>query len=337
MRRFGIFLTGCFGMMSHLANAADFSRNNLVIAHRGASGYLPEHTLPSAAMAHAFGVDYIEQDLVLTKDDQLIIMHDLTLEDTTNIEEIFPGRARKDGKWYAIDFTLVEIRTLSVHERTKDDKGNLYFPNRFPYKSSNFTVPTFREIVELIQGLNQSTGRHTGIYPELKHPEFHFAEGKDLLKPFVEELRRFNYLERNGGAIVQCFDPASLKRLRREFKIKLPLVQLLESSTGKDAGNDASAAMQTEKGLAEVATYADGIGPAISDLFLPDQLKLSPLLANAKKNKLVIHAYVLRADKLPPGVTFDGIAKILYGAGVQGLFTDQSDLLLAVIRNETRP
>src|SRR5690606_29927835 len=117
----------------------------VVIAHRGASGYLPEHTLAAYAMGYAMGADYIEPDLVLTKDKHFICLHDIHLEATTNVEEVFPDRRRDDGKWYAADFTLAEIKTLEAQERIK---------GRFPQGHSPLGVPTFEEMVELVQGLN---------------------------------------------------------------------------------------------------------------------------------------------------------------------------------------
>ena len=114
----------------------------IVHAHRGACGYLPEHTLPSYALAYGMGADYIEPDLVLTKDGIFICVHDIYLEDTTNVEEIFPDRHREDDHWYAIDFLLSEIKSLTVHERSKKD-GTPYYPDRFPQGDSNFEVAHF--------------------------------------------------------------------------------------------------------------------------------------------------------------------------------------------------
>jgi glycerophosphoryl diester phosphodiesterase len=312
--------------------ANPLAKTNVVIAHRGASGYLPEHTMPGMAMAHGWGVDYIELDLVVTKDSELVVLHDVTLDDTTDVEDKFPGRSRKDGKWYAVDFALAELRTLNVHERTGSDGETLKFPGRFPYRKSRFQVPTFDESVELIQGMNNSTGRKIGIYPELKDTVFHTAEKKDIVKLVVEALQRHNFVTPDSGVVLQCFEADALKRLRNEFKVKLPLVQLIGSDWG--TGKDDWAGMKSEAGLAEVAKYADGIGPWLSDLFDDKTMKPTAFMAAVKKSKIPVHAYTLRADQLPKGVSFEAVAKKIYGAGIQGIFTDQGDRLVKVAKKK---
>lgn len=161
------------------------SAEPLVIAHRGASGYLPEHTLEAKTLAYAMKPDYIEQDVVMTKDDQLVVLHDHYLDRVTDVAERFPNRARADGRYYAIDFTLAEIKTLRVTEGFDiDAQGNKVagFPDRFPLWKGDFTVPTLAEEIELIQGLNKTLGYNIGIYPEIKAPWFHRHEAKIFLK-----------------------------------------------------------------------------------------------------------------------------------------------------------
>ena len=148
----------------------------LVIGHRGACGYLPEHTLESYALAHGQGADYIEPDLVRTRDGAFLCLHDIYLEPTTDVAAVFPGRARADGRYYAIDFTLEEVRRLRVRER---------LDRRFPQGASRFAVPTFEEMIELVAGLNRTTGRRAGIYPELKQPAFHRDEGQPMEEAFL--------------------------------------------------------------------------------------------------------------------------------------------------------
>jgi len=141
------------------------AREGIVIAHRGASGYLPEHTLAAKAMAYAMGSDFIEQDLVMTRDDRLVVLHDLYLDRISNVQDVFPGRQRANGRFYAIDFTLKEIRKLAVSERYRIAGGKkvAVYPGRFPVGQSRFRVHTFEEEVELIQGLNHSTGKQVGL------------------------------------------------------------------------------------------------------------------------------------------------------------------------------
>lgn len=139
----------------------------IVIAHRGASGYLPEHTLEAKAMAHAQGAHYIEQDLVLTKDDVPVVLHDIHIDTVTDVVEKFPTRKRDDGRYYALDFTLAELKTLRATERFNAVTGKQVYPNRFPKGQGRFEIATLAEELQLIQGLNHSTGRVAGIYPEI--------------------------------------------------------------------------------------------------------------------------------------------------------------------------
>ena len=134
-----------------------------IIAHRGASGYLPEHTKEALILAYMQGADYIEQDLVLSKDDELIVLHDIHLAATTNVEAIYPNRKRNDGRYYVIDFTLDELRQLSIHER-QNQSNVLVYPNRYR-GTAHFSITTFDEQIELIQELNRRFNRDTGWYP----------------------------------------------------------------------------------------------------------------------------------------------------------------------------
>jgi len=128
-------------------------------------------------MAYALGADYVEQDLALTKDGRFICVHDIHLEATTNVEEVFPDRKRPDGRWYVADFTLEEVKRLRAHER---------LPHRFPMGQSKFEVPTFEEAIELVQGLNKTCGRDIGIYPELKEPSWHRQAGLPMEESFLK-------------------------------------------------------------------------------------------------------------------------------------------------------
>ena len=164
-----------------------------IIAHRGACGYLPEHTLPAVELAHTFGADYIEQDVVLTSDGVPIVLHDVTLELTTNVAALFPERHRDDGLFYAIDFTLEEIKTLNAHERT-DSHGNPVFPGRYSGTGVEFKVPTLAEEIETVDRLNAASGKRTGVYIELKRPEFHEQEGVDIYQAVLDVLTVFDRL-----------------------------------------------------------------------------------------------------------------------------------------------
>src|SRR5688500_1899970 len=153
---------------------------SLVIAHRGASGYLPEHTIAAKAYAHALGADFIEQDLVLSKDDVPIVIHDIYVDTVTDVAKRFPNRKRADGRYYVLDFTVAELKQLRVSERFDARTGGRVFPRRFPAQQSSFQLSTFEEELQLIQGLNRSTGRVAGIYPEIKQPKWHNVQGRDI-------------------------------------------------------------------------------------------------------------------------------------------------------------
>ncbi|KAB2431115.1 glycerophosphodiester phosphodiesterase, partial [Enterobacter hormaechei] len=129
-------------------------------------GYLPAHTLPAKAMAYAQGADYLEQDLVMTKDDQLVVLHDHYLDRVTDVAERFPDRAREDGRYYAIDFTLAEIRSLKFTEGFEIENGKKVqvYPGRFPMGKSDFRIHTFEEEIEFVQGLNHSTGKNIWLF-----------------------------------------------------------------------------------------------------------------------------------------------------------------------------
>ena len=180
----------------------------IVIAHRGASGYLPEHTLAAKALAHGMGADYLEQDVVLTKDDVPVVLHDIHLDTVTNVAEVFPDRKRDDGRYYAIDLTLAEVKQLRATERVDAKTKRPVFPTRFPPHLSYFTVPTLAEELELIQGLNTSSGREAGIYTEIKSPAWHRSEGKDISKIVLGVLDHYGYREASDLAYLQCFDVA---------------------------------------------------------------------------------------------------------------------------------
>ena len=160
----------------------------IVIAHRGASGYLPEHTMEAKAMAFAMNADFIEQDLVLSKDDIPIVIHDIYLDDVTDVATKFPNKKRKDNRFYVIDFTFEELQMLTVTERFNPETGEQVFKNRFPKGKGNFKLHSFNQEIEMIQGLNTSAGKNIGIYPEIKEPAFHEKEGKNLTEIVLKTL-----------------------------------------------------------------------------------------------------------------------------------------------------
>jgi len=290
-------------------------KSKIVIAHRGASGYLPEHTLPAKAMAYAMRPDYLEQDVVLSKDDVPIVIHDIHLDAVTNVAQLFPKRHREDGRFYVIDFTFEELKTLAVKERFDRTTGKAIFPNRFPEGKSRFGLHSLQEEIEMIQGLNKSTGFTMGIYPEIKEPAFHRKEGKDISSIVLKVLSDYGYTTKKDPIILQCFDASELQRIREELKSDLFLVQLMEFETEIDS-------------IPNYATYADGLGPWIGLLGGGTLMKL------AHENNLQVHAYTLRKDELPEGKTFEIVLEeVLFDAQVDGVFTDFPDEVLHFLEN----
>jgi glycerophosphoryl diester phosphodiesterase len=312
----------------------------LVIAHRGASGYLPEHTLAAKAMAYGQGADYIEQDLVMTRDNELIVLHDIHLDAVTNVRDVFPDRIREDGRYYVIDFTLDEIRQLAVVERFVWDEGmgSPVFSNRFPPGLSSFRVHTFAEEIELIHGLNRSTGRVVGIYPEMKNPAFHHAAGKDIALTTLAVLKAYGYLRSTDPVFLQCFDADELQRIHSELlpalELSIRLVQLI-------APIEEHEPLLKAQGLAAIAEYAVGIGPSMSLIVDPDskpsEPKVTDLVQNAHAVGLQVHPYTFRreAGEIPGYASdYQHLLRIfLHDVGVDGVFTDFPDLTLEYVRS----
>lgn len=332
-----------------------YAQNKIVIAHRGASGYLPEHTLPAKAMAYAQGADFLEQDLVMTKDDQLIVLHDHYLDRVTDVDKKFPNRARKDGRYYAIDFTLDEIKSLNFTEGWTIENGikKQDYPNRFPMEKSIFKIHTFAEEIEFIQGLNHSTGKNIGIYPEIKAPWFHRNEGKDISLTVLKVLKQYGYTSKNDLIYLQCFDPNELKRIKIELlpqlTMDLKLVQLIADTSWQETfekDNNGNLInynydwMFKPNAMQKIAKYADGIGPHYSMLVdkssSPNNIKLTPLIKEAHDNGLVVHPYTLRKDRLPNYVnSLDQLHDIIFDmAKSDGVFTDFPDLTVNYLINQ---
>ena len=291
--------------------------DKIVIAHRGASGYVPEHTMESKAMAHAMNADYIEQDIVLSKDNVPIVIHDIHLEQVTDVSTQYPERSRDDGRYYVIDFTLEELRTLSVNERVNLKTKLAVFPYRFPLKKTSFKLHTLQEEIELIQGLNLSTGKQIGIYPEIKNPGFHKKQGKDISKIVLKILNDNGYVKKTDPCILQCFDASELQRIREELNSNLFLVQLMELPEGAE-------------NLEKYATYADGIGPSIEQLIISSVGKSDQennnLVDKAHELGLKVHAYTFRADENPNFDSFEDLLKFgFYDMKLDGVFTDFPD------------
>jgi len=301
----------------------------LIIAHRGASGYLPEHTLEGMSLAYGLGADYIELDIVLTKNRKAIVLHDIVLDRTTDVAIKFPNRHRDDGHYYAIDFTLKEIKTLRVHERfNPKTKGRIY-PNRFSGATCPFTIPTLQESIELIYGLNRTMRRDVGLYIEIKHPHFHRREGYDITRRVVELLEDNGLESESDSVYLQCFDFQTIKRLAGMSALKR--IMLIGENSWNEAPKSHSDFdyLKTPKGLLEITRYAHGIGPHAPQLYqiVNSQKEPSRFYHSAKDAGLLIHPYTFRKDALPDA--FHNFTEYVYYFShilkVDGLFTDFVD------------
>lgn len=299
----------------------------IVIAHRGASGYLPEHTLPAKALAYGLGADFLEQDVVATRDGRLVVLHDVYLDDVTDVAQRFSGRHRKDGRHYVVDFDLAEIETLTVFERRAPASSAARFPSRFPVTTGIASVASLATELRLIQGLNKSMGRTVGIYPEIKDPQWHRQHGIDLAALLLVELAAFGYERPQDPAFVQCFDAGELVRVRDELGCALPLIQLVEPTPEY-------AELLTADGLKRVARYAYGLAPDHSQLARGEssRLRLTPLAALARDCGLRLHPYTFRRDDLPSYArTLEELLAFFFvEARVEGVFCDHPDIAVRV-------
>ncbi len=326
----------------------------IVIAHRGASGYMPEHTLAAYSTAVLLGADFVELDLVSTRDGHLIARHDNVLDLTTNVAELPEFHDRQTEKtvdghavtgWFSEDFTLAELRTLRAIERIPSVRpANARFDGQFG-------VPTLEEVIAVIQALEMMLAAEVGLYIELKHPTYFDEIGLPMEAALARELRDSGYHEPHHKVFLQSFEVQSLRRLDRVTD--LPLVQLLSGSGQpvdiQTAGGALTyAAMATADGLREIATYADGVGPEKFHYLIPldrsGNLAIedaSDFVEHAHAAGLVVHPYTFRAENvfLPAdfrtssdatelGAAAEEIAAFL-ALGIDGFFTDHTDIGVA--------
>jgi glycerophosphoryl diester phosphodiesterase len=333
------------------AAAAQRSARPIVIGHRGAPAYRPEHTLASYRLAIQMGADYIEPDLVSTKDHQLVVRHENDITQTTDVASHPEFASRKTTKvvdgvshtgWFTEDFTLAELRTLRAVERLPDVRpANTAF-------NGLFQVPTFQEVIDLAKR------NHVGIYPETKHPTYFDSIGLSLEEPLVAALRRNGLDKPTSKVFIQSFEVGNLRELNR--RIDVPLIQLIDAS-GAPADYVAHGIKRTyddlvtRTGLRRIATYADGIGPDKSRIVptdSSDRLKTpTTLVRDAHRDHLLVHPFTFRPENefLPAnyrqGVTTSPLFDIARGnepaelrlffrLGVDGLFADNADTAVAV-------
>jgi glycerophosphoryl diester phosphodiesterase len=337
------------------AAAAPLPAAPLIIAHRGASGLRPEHTLASYGLAIDQGADFIEADLVMTRDHVLVARHENEIGGTTDVArhpEFASRRATRtiDGQavtgWFVEDFTLAELRTLRARERLPELRPQ---SNRF---DGRFAVPTLDEVIRLVAARNRGARRTVGLYLETKHPSYFRSIGLPLEEPLVARLEQAGYRSKTDPVFIESFEVDNLVRLRRLTRVRL--VQLLDAE-GHPADRPPGAgyaAMVTPIGLAAVAGYADGIGPAKA-LIVPraaDGTSLAPtaLVGDAHRAGLVVHPWTFRSENgfLPrelargtgPATHGDaaGEVRAFVALGVDGLFSDFPGDAVAAIRSVER-
>ncbi len=306
----------------------------LVIAHRGASGYRPEHTLEAYTLAVSMGANYIEPDLVSTKDGVLVARHENEIGGTTDVAQRFPERQTTkviDGDsvtgWFTEDFTLAELRTLRARER---------LPFRDTSFDGQFLVPTFDEVLRLANRLSREVGRVIGVYPETKHPTYFRSIGLPLEEPLLEALNRAGWNRGDAPVFIQSFEVGNLRKLRTMTNVRL--IQLIANGSPADRseGGDVPtyAQMITPDGLRDVAAYAYGIGPEKS-LVLPAERGATTLVRDAHLQGLKVHVWTLRREPRFVGTRFAGDmaaeARAFAAAGVDGVFSDNPDIVLRAV------
>jgi glycerophosphoryl diester phosphodiesterase len=265
----------------------------LVIAHRGASGYLPEHTLAAKALAHQQGADYLEQDVIATRDGRLIVCHDIYLDRMTNVAEFYSQRARDDGHHYAIDFDWEEIRKLTVIG-TGTAACEAASAAAGVAEDQRWRLCTLEEEIAFIRELNSKSGRSAGIYPEIKQPRWHTLHGFDLSAAVLETLAGHGYDRSDGSVFVQCFDATELKRVKFNLGSNLPLIQLV--------GRSSDPRLLSKSGLAGIAEYAAGLAPNYRQLLrsrVGGPPVSSPLARRARSSGLKLHPYTFNNDGIP--------------------------------------
>ncbi|WP_405055820.1 glycerophosphodiester phosphodiesterase [Kribbella sp. NBC_01505] len=340
------------GDQAQAAGSAYQHRDDFVIVgHRGASGYRPEHTLASYELAARMGADYIEPDLVSTKDHVLVTRHEPEIGGTTDVAKHPEFANRKKTKvldgvkltgWFTEDFTLKELKTLRAEERIPAIRQhNTVFNDRYQ-------IPTFQEVIDLTKRLSKELGRPVGIYPETKHPTYFRQQGLALEPELVKTLNRNGLNRPDAKVFVQSFEVSNLIALHKQLRV--PLVQLTDA-VGQPydftvAGDKRTYAdITSAKGLKDVAKYAAGLGPYKEQIipFTADGKlgKPTTLVADAHRAGLVVHPYTFRVENnfLPANFDSDAVPSDsgnLFGeiaayraTGIDGLFTDNTDVAVA--------
>ncbi|CAF4791689.1 unnamed protein product, partial [Rotaria sp. Silwood1] len=309
----------------------------LVIGHRG-SAYLPELTLESQSMAHALRADIIEIDVCLSRDNQLIVVHDLYLNAISNVENIFPNRNRSDGYHYVIDFNLEELRRLNIHERTSPFTNIQVYPSRFPSSSTvQFHLSTLNETIELLLGLSHSTNRQYQLLIEIKNPEYHTQYNRSISSILLSTLNAYNLTELNDPIIIQTFHIEELIHIRKNLLSKLRLVALLTWNWLNESSSDYDF-YRSEQGLQNLSTIVQAIAPNMELLvnFALDGsfINVTNLTLLAHKYNLSVYPWTFRRDTFKGN--FEQLINIFYKTvKVDGFITSQPDVVIELLEKQT--
>jgi glycerophosphoryl diester phosphodiesterase len=332
----------------------DAEARALVIGHRGASGYRPEHTLASYRLAAKQGADFIEPDLVSTADGVLVARHENEIGGTTDVAdhpEFADRRTTKviDGMtltgWFTEDFTLAELKTLRAKERIPDLRpANTAYDGRFQ-------VPTFQEVLKLRKRLSKELRREIGVYPETKHPTYFRSIGLPLEPALVRTLTRNGLNRRKAPVFVQSFETGNLRAL--DAQLRVPLVQLLDAPGRTPVGDTRTyGELATPAGLASIAEYADGVGPS-KDYIIPrnpDGSSAAPttFVRDAHAAGLLVHPYTFRRENTflplelrssadPAGIgDLKTEIRMFLAQGIDGFFTDNPDIGVQAVSRRSR-
>ncbi|MBT1065109.1 glycerophosphodiester phosphodiesterase [Bowmanella sp. Y26] len=312
------FITLCFLFCTAVQAAVP-----LAIAHRGVPGYLPEHSKASLAYAHALGADMIEFDVNMSADGVPVVLHDLILDEVSDVAARFAHKRGAEGKFWVKDFTLAELRSLRFHERRKPTDGALVYPSRFNAKLA-FELVTLDEALAMLAELNRLQKRRTGWLIELKKPGWYQSQGLDMGKALLDALRP--YQQSAAPMVLQSFDVEFMQQLRGQTR--LPLNVLLGRNKWDPNGSDFDNLWTTAVGLKTIAGFATGVGVQIGMLL--DDNGATKLAKDIHDAGLTLNAYTVRLDKLPKGIiSADALYALLMDkVKVQGIISDQVDDVL---------
>ncbi|MBN2069355.1 MAG: glycerophosphodiester phosphodiesterase [Opitutales bacterium] len=307
----------------------------IVIAHRGASGYLPEHSLVAKAYAHALGTDYVEMDVVLTHDGVPVVLHDLYLDCISNIQQVYPDRCRPDGHYYVIDFNWSELERLTAYDRKSPETGEALFAARYGESTVGADIHSMAEEIELILNLNRSTGRNVGLFVEIKNPLFHTDAGMDIGKIVLETLQRYQITDGAIPCLVFSFESSVLKHMRFDLGCDLTMAQLIGTPGSEEDPVDDFSFYQTDEGLREISTYAQAVSPSLLELvsFSPKGMPIpGHLVEFAHKVHLCVYPYALRRDTLPDQIDERAALTFLFSVlQIDGVITDFPDSAIAFL------